>query len=703
MKRIHEVRSFLYSQALADGLRSAFAILLPALIGLYTDHFAEGLTVALGAMCVSLTDAPGPLVHRRNGMLACTALAVAVALLTTLLNHSAYLLGAEIALITFSFSMFSVYGARATSVSNASILVLILTMDKPIPLEEVWMHGLLIGAGGLFYTVLSLLLYFLQPYRDAQRALGECVRSIAGYLSIRADFYDSETDLDAGYNRLLAQQVTVNERQDTVREIFFKTRQIVEESTQEGRRLVFAFVETVDLFEDITAAFYDYASLRQKFGASGALPAIHQSLKKIVGELDSMGMAIQGNAGFQRGFDYDAEIRQLKLVLDSTPLAEAGSRMVLRKILVNIRNLLQDLQNIQQYFEKKNRLRRSETDHSHFISHQSFDAAILFNNLRSQSAVFRHAVRVSAACLIGFALTKLVAYGQHSYWILLTIAFILKPAFSLTKQRNIERIYGTLLGALIGVLILLFVPNKTVQFALMVLFMIGTYTFMRIRYLVMVICTTPYVLILFSFLGTGFRDVARERILDTLIGCGIAFLASRLLFPQWESSQLRQFLQGIVGANARYLERVARALSGQPVTTLEYKLARKEVYLHSANLSAAFQRMLSEPKSKQSGASQLQQFVVLNHVLFSNTASLATLLLSRQAGAYPEELIALARKALYKLEEGNQALGGEALAVNIESGESTFAPPDEALLKEQLSFIARVSSDLQKLSVSLAG
>ena len=72
-KNIQEVQYFFYSQAFADGFRATFAILLPALLGSYFGYFDIGLTISLGAMVTSLTDAPGPLLHKRNGMLFCTA------------------------------------------------------------------------------------------------------------------------------------------------------------------------------------------------------------------------------------------------------------------------------------------------------------------------------------------------------------------------------------------------------------------------------------------------------------------------------------------------------------------------------------------------------------------------------------------------------------------------------------------------------
>ncbi len=697
---VKEVGYFFFSQAFADGIRATAAILIPALIGSYIGRFEDGLTIALGAMCVSLTDAPGPILNKRNGMLFSAAIAFIIAVITALVHNHSYLLGLEVAMVTFFFSMFVVYGARATAVGNTGLLIMILTMDRQIPPAEVLPHALLILAGGVFYLVFSLLLYQLRPYRNAQRALGDCIREIAEYLSIKADFYNKSTDLDDNYNRMVAQQVVVNEKQEFVRELFYKTRQIVDESTDQSRKLVFTFIETVDLFEDITAAYYDYRSLRQLFGDSEALTIIHGSLKKIVAEINAVGIAIQTGSNFKKGFDYDAEVKRIKAEIDVVTTGNHKSVLVLRKIVVNIRNLLTDLSGMEEYFETGVKRKRTGLDHSHFVTHQSLDPKIFWDNLNIQSSGFRHAVRVCAASVIGYIIAKEFSYGAHSYWILLTIAFIIKPAFSLTKQRNIQRIIGTLAGGGIGVVILLLVHDKTALFIFLVIGMIGTYSFLRINYLAMVMFTTPYILILFSFLGATFKVVAGERILDTLIGCAIAFAASYFLFPSWESQQLKTYMQSMVKANALYLQRLIQALSGQKLSLLEYKLARKEVYLASANLSAAFQRMLSEPKSKQSEKSDVQQFVVLNHILFSNIATIATSLLAKEPKVYSNDLLSTAKKAYHKLNESRKQLGdkedlpGLPDAVNVDG----VAPTADDLMKEQLSFIYGVSKDVEKLT-----
>jgi uncharacterized membrane protein YccC len=237
----------------------------------------------------------------------------------------------------------------------------------------------------------------------------------------------------------------------------------------------------------------------------------------------------------------------------------------------------------------------------------------------------------------------------------------------------------------------------------MVLFMLGTYTFMRLNYLAMVMCVTPYVFIVFSFIGTEFRALAWERILDTFIGCAIAFSVSYFLFPSWEREQLKQYMRDIVRANMMYLQKIIQALSGHTVSLIEYKVARKEVYLHSANLSAAFQRMLSEPKSKQTSRSGLQQFVVLNHLFFSNIANMATTLLSKDRKDYPAELLHLAKSAYHKLDESRKKLGDEEellLPEEKNTNADTFMQDDE-LLKEQLQFIDKISRDIDKTATSL--
>jgi uncharacterized membrane protein YccC len=82
-------------------------------------------------------------------------------------------------------------------------------------------------------------------------------------------------------------------------------------------------------------------------------------------------------------------------------------------------------------------------------------------------------------------------------------------------------------------------------------------------------------------------------------------------------------MEKMVVTNKTYFEQVMKLYTGQQLVITDYKLARKEAYVNAANLMAAFQRMLSEPKSKQKNTSRLYHFVVLNHTFSSRVAALA--------------------------------------------------------------------------------
>lgn len=700
-KPASEIQYFLFSQELSDGFRITCAILLPSLFTAFFDALPIGMTISLGALCISITDAPGPIVHKRNSMLAGLVVVFITAFITGFARMNDYVLGIEIFLGSFLFSMFVVYGARAAGIGSAALLVLILTMDQPLPPGDVLTHSLLILSGGIWYTLISLAFHIIRPYRPAQRLLGLSIRELARYIEIKADFYDITTNLDQNFQQLMAQQVLINQRQDAAREVMFKSRQIVRETTPVSSNLLLTFVHSVDMFEEVTATYYDYDGLRARFATFPVLNNIANLIRQIAQELDRAGIAIATDLKFEKRFQPDAQLETIKEQIDA--LGALGyNNIVLKKIMVNIRRLIDRMNDITEYFSApKGRKQKAALEYHRFVSQQPYNLSIFSDNLNLNSSSFRYALRVAIACLVGYIITQVFAYGQHSYWILLTIAFILKPAYSLTKQRNVERIIGTIAGGIIGVLVLYFIKNETVQFALMVLFMLGSYTFMRSNYIVMVICVTPFVIILFKFVGIGFIDVAQERVLDTLIGGLVAFLASSLLFPNWEKETLKEHMQQMLEANIAYLHLFAQKVTGQAIKPVDYKLVRKNVYIHSANLSAAFQRMISEPKTKQHNKKEIHQFVVLNHILFSNIAAFTS---GRERKTpYPDEVKRLLRRTLKALSVVLQKLNADyqppaldwALPEKSDKGEMGA---DDNLIKGQLEFILRLTNDMERIT-----
>lgn len=711
--RTHSIQRFFFGHYFSDGIRITLGVLLPALIFAQINQFEIGVTISLGALSVSVADNPGPLVHKRNGMLFCNLFIFVIALLMGFLNGHPVLVGITITILSFFFSMFNVYGNRASSIGTAVLVVMVLSMDKKLPPAEVLKNAGLIVSGGIWYMLLSLSSFQILPYRPAQQTLGDCIIQVARFMRIKARFYRTNTNFDEEYRHLVDQQVIVNQEQDNVREMLFKSRLMIKESTRMGRILVLTFVDVVDLFEQIMATHYDYVSIHARFKDTGIMPKLEKAILNLADELDSIGLAILSNSRFHSRFNGQEMLENLKTTVDGIGNnSTLQSNIVLRKILVNVRNINQRITAIQSYFDTKN-LQKGPLDEqlelTRFVSHQDYDWRIFRNNLNWKSATFRHASRVALVALTGFLISKMFTYGHHSYWILLTILVVLKPGFSLSKQRSYQRLIGTVAGGAIGLLILYFIKDTTAQFILLLIFMVGTYSFQRINYITSVVFMTPYILILFNFLGAGSTDIVQARILDTLIGSGIAFLAIYTIFPNWEGEQVKQNMGEVLKANGHYLFVLAELLTGKQVTGSDYRVARKDVYVSSANLAAAFQRMLSEPKSKQRETKEVQKFVVLNHILSSYIANMAMGLLSRESGSIsPPEQNKTLKKAIVTLDEATKKMDQTYEPIVFKSDTGTISgqvnedKSEVQLMQEQVDFIAKISVDIARITDNLA-
>jgi len=632
MDYIKEYRSFVNSYYFAEGLRITAGVTLPAIILNYFGLLDVGLIVSLGAICVSAADIPGPILHRRNGMQACIIIIFFVALITGFLSSHPVALGFLIAFLCFLFSMIGVYGGRVNAIGVAGLLVMILGIHHVV--NDSWdivRNSLYTAAGGCWYMILSLALYSFRPYRLVQQALGESIMAIASYLRTRALFYNKGVNYDVVYRQVMDEQVSVQQKQLLLRDLLFKSRHIVKESTTTGRTLLMIFTDTVDLFEKTTTSFYAYESLHKQFDETGMLDRFQKMIREIAEELDEIGLAVQSGRVSREPVDMQEHLKGLQT--EFTTFANSYRTPDNLEAMISLRKIMQSLEDIAVrlytlhhytgYDRKRAKEYKLAGDYEHFVTPTELDWRLFRDNLSLKSNTFRHALRVSIATTAGYVLSHVFALG-HSYWILLTIIVILKPAYSLSRERNYQRFFGTVGGALLGILLLWITGDKTALFVLMLVLMIGAYSFMRTRYLVSVILMTPYILIMFYLLdSTHFKMILQDRLIDTGIGSVIAFLATFLLVPAWEKEQIRGYMTEALKESIAYYKTVTAYFTGKAVTELEYKLSRKNAFVSLANLSGAFSRMLLEPKSKQTDSKLIHQFVVMSYTLNSHIATLS--------------------------------------------------------------------------------
>ncbi|MCD0490011.1 FUSC family protein [Pedobacter sp. MC2016-14] len=707
-KHIRTVQDFLLSIYFADGLRITIGVLCPSLILAQFGLLKFGMTVSLGAMCVSVVDTPGPIVHRRNAMLITTVSIFLLSIIVGLTNTSIYFTGILLVFCSFIFSMFFLYGLRAAAIGTASLLIMVLSIDDIRPWNEVLIYSGLVLTGSLWYTALSYFFYRIRPFRIVQQMLSDSIHEVSNFLRAKAQFYHQNINYDAQYAELLQLQVQVHEKQDAVRELLFKTREIVRDSTPEGRFLMLVFVDMVDLFEQVMSTYYNYEQLHDQFDSIGILSHYESIINGIAEELDNLAFSLKtggtpllSNKLLNSVNSLKAEIVALEQNNKELKFNTLGI-IALKNIEVNIENILARLKTINGYFNKneKKNLKRRDIEIEKFITRQNVDVKLFLENLTLSSSTFRHSLRVAIVMLIGFVVSKSLHFS-HSYWILLTILVISKPGFSLTKQRNYERLLGTVVGAFIGMGILTYVHDKHALFGILLFCMIGCYSFIRKNYVVSVLFMTPYILVLFDFLGMGGLSIARERIYDTLIGSGIALVASYFLFPNWEHEKLKEAMLDTLKANLAYFDQVTLLYFERSENLTSYKVARKEVYVTSANLASLFQRMFSEPKSKQLLMKEIHQFTALNHLLSSYVATLSLYYKEHTFGyANFDELKPISKNTIYLLN-----LSVENLLVHKEQisnvplvRKKTEQQTAETVIDEQFDMIQKVAYDIYKLT-----
>ncbi|HTF28308.1 MAG TPA: FUSC family membrane protein, partial [Flavitalea sp.] len=269
MDYIKEYRSFITSHYLNEGVRVTSGILIPSLVLGHFGQIQTGIAISLGALAVSIADIPGPIHHRRNGMIVSGIISFFISLISGYTASVGWLFFFLLPAFCFLFSMIGVYGTRATAIGVAALLVLVLQTQHHYQGKDILYNALYLLAGSTWYVLLSLGLYTIRPYKLIQQAMGEYVMSSGAYLRAKARFYIAGIDKESGFQDLLQTQVTVQEKQNLISELLFKTRDVVKESTNTSRILMMIFLDVSDLFERSMTAHQNYEKLHDYFKTTG--------------------------------------------------------------------------------------------------------------------------------------------------------------------------------------------------------------------------------------------------------------------------------------------------------------------------------------------------------------------------------------------------------------------------------------------------
>jgi uncharacterized membrane protein YccC len=559
-----EIKKFLYSQYFYGGLRIAVGVSLPAVLCLIVFHNRDlGFTIATGALGACVVDMPGPLKYKHNEMLACSVIGFLAALATGLASVNPVALWCTVVPLTFVLSLIVVYGNRWPQISFATLFMMVVTLEEHFTPMQALINASWILLGGLWFTYWSTFVSHWMMYRIEQQALAESVFALADYLLARADFYDLDNDLDECYRNLVTRQIAAVAMQDAARDIVLRNLPKLKSGRLQPRRatLFNLFIHTVDLHEQFVGAHTDYPLVRNTFGASDMLIFYRDLIRKAAADLEDIGLAVLQNEAPRARINVKAELRAIEFEIElmrkqdlpkKNPEAYSAISASFRRIWSATRLIDKMRKNLANEENTKETELRIDQALTRFVSSRRVPFGSIFSNLTMASPSFRHALRVTIAVAIGFWLGRLLPL-TNAYWIVMTTVIILKPGYSLTKQRNGQRIVGTLIGCAASVALIMSVKEAPVLIIVMFACMVMSYSLLLFNYTASVVFTSAYVLLLFHLLAPGSLHIIGERAIDTVVGCAIAIAASHL-FPYWEYRLMGKLVNDMIAATRSYLE-----------------------------------------------------------------------------------------------------------------------------------------------------
>jgi uncharacterized membrane protein YccC len=308
-------------------------------------------------------------------------------------------------------------------------------------------------------------------------------------------------------------------------------------------------------------AHTDYALVRTTFGGSDLLVFYRDLIDKAAADLEDIGLAVLQNQSPRGRINVKAELRAIEYEIElmrenelpaKNPEAYAAVAATFRRIWSATRLIDRMRKSLTGETPTTQTELRIDEALSRFVSSRRVPFRQIFSNLTMASPSFRHALRVTIAVAVGFWLGRLLPL-TNAYWIVMTTVIILKPGYSLTRQRNTQRIIGTLIGCAASIALILTVKEPHVLIVVMFASMVMSYSLLLFNYAASVVFTSSYVLLLFHLLAPGSMRIIGERAIDTMVGCAIAIAASHL-FPYWEYRLMGKLVTDMIAAMRQYLD-----------------------------------------------------------------------------------------------------------------------------------------------------
>ncbi|WP_327137254.1 FUSC family protein [Streptomyces sp. NBC_01340] len=520
--------------------RAAIALAVPLAIGLAAGEPAYGALASMGALSGVIGDTADAY-RMRILNIAVPQLfgAIGVTIGSLVFGHGWVAVGAVTGVALVS-GMISTIGAVASVSSLLLLLNCSIGAGLPLP-GSWWLAPVLMSGGGLLVLALALLAWPLRSGIPERAAVAHTYRTVADLLAA------------SGTDRYVDVRLAVNQSLNESYDLALARRAFHHGRSPELARLLAELNAITPVIEAAPAA--------HQFNEPLA-PAVPDALRHLA---DAVETGYTGPIGLNLPVPTNETARAvdhaLRHAADVVSDRSAGKA---------------SLRNVDDRLGRPAALR--------------VRAARASRDVLLSAASWRYGLRLALCIGLAQALVSLVPVPR-SYWVALTITFVMKPDFGSVFSRALLRALGTVAGLVVAAVVLAAVPLG--WWDVPVICVLGPLipALSPRGYGYQTAAVTPVILLLSDVLNRLGTALLVPRLVDSLIGCAIALVAGYLLWPESWHTRVGDRLADAVADTARYVE-YAFGTDADPAARARM---RRRLYRDLSAIRTEFQRALSEP------------------------------------------------------------------------------------------------------------
>nr|HET7857753.1 FUSC family protein [Caldimonas sp.] len=504
--------------AVAVGI-GCIQLLALALVGAH----AAALVVS-GAVCASIADLPNAPSRTWHRVGAAALLSVLAALAVDLVRGHPTALGIVVAVVAFVAMMALAWGARAGAVSFSPVLAMIFAMAVPPAEHELSIAGW--GAcGAVAYLGWALL---------SSAALQRRYRTLAMVAALRAaaELFRSRAAVLVSYRVLAGEapplrawiggEAALADRLQAARDLVYPA---VESAC--WQRDVAIVLRLIDLRDALLTSRLDVALLGGDAAGREILERAATALRALGARLDDAADALRdGNAATVS----EPIAPSLDAIADAQAMPADDARVRLVPVLAGrLDRLAGDVDRVHRLLQgERDALPLTPQQLQTFVAPEGWPVRALKPHWRRDSPVLRHAVRMSLALGCAYYLALALPWAAHPYWLVLSVAVVLRGSLGDTLARRNARVLGTVLGCLI-VIGVSHLPSAAFVNVAFLAALATAHSFVIQRYWVTATAASVMALLQSHLVNPEAGFAIAERIADTFLGAMLAWCFSYVL------------------------------------------------------------------------------------------------------------------------------------------------------------------------------